>query len=335
MNTPPPDSNGQPPIEYAQSLMAAGDWAAAAKIWWGIAQQAETGGASGGAIDRPTAAMAYSEHGRCCLESGQLEQAQSSLQIAKTIQPDFILAWRLLGWVAARRWDWQLAAEQWRAVLNTDLQPAEEAEALLAHISALAELKEFEEASAAIERLRKVSDEPYVIQAQRALLAEKKGDLKTAAATWLEIAQAKQKAKQDDPLAWTSHARFCLYLGEFGTAKQSLERVFALDSGFAPARQVLASIATEQRDWPLAVEQWRAVLAAGPTEAALPEVLYALIGALIELDEFSEAEPLLKRLGEVQVDPRNDLELRAAMSERQGEWDKAGKLWLDIALLSG
>ena len=329
MNPPTMEQNEQPPIETAQSLAAEGDWDSAAAIWWRVAQEAEH-------TDKPTAALAYSEHGRCMLELGSFDQAQSSLQLAKTIQPDFMLAYRLLGWVAAARGDWRLAAAQWRAVLETEPPAPEQAEALVNLALALMELQDFDGAAAAQERLAAVTDDPHLAREQRALLAEKRGDLKSAVAQWLEIAED----KQDDPAAWTSHARFCLYLGEFGIAKTSLDRAFALQPGFLPARQVLASIATEQRDWPLAAEQWRAILEShtqdsSAPDTALAETLYALIGALIELDKFSEAEPLLKRLTQAQTDPRNALELQAAMAERRGHWDQAGKLWLDIALLSG
>lgn len=310
-------------IALAQSLAAEGDWTAAGEVWLKVARDAE-------GQDQPTAALAYTEHGRCCLETGRLEQAQASLQIAKTIAPESMLAYRLLGWVAAARGDWRLAAEQWQAVLATQLQAPEEAEALVNLATALVELEDWQGAAAAQDRLAKVSDDPLAVQEQRALLAERQGDLEAAAALWLGMAEA----RRDHALSWTAHARICLYLGEFGAAKGALERAFALDPGFAPARQVLASIATEQRDWPLAAEQWQAVLDAGPTEAALPEVLYALAGARIEMDDYAAATPLLERLAEVQTDPRNALELNAAMLERQGKWDQAGKLWLDIALLS-
>lgn len=310
-------------IALAQSLAAEGEWTQAGEVWLRLAKEAE-------GRDQPTAALAYTEHGRSCLETGRLEQAQASLQIAKTIAPESMLAYRLLGWVAGARGDWRLAAEQWQAVLAAQPQAPEEAEALVNLATALMALEDWQGAEAAQDRLAKVSDDPLAVKEQQALLAEKRGDLEAAAALWLGIAEA----RRDDPLAWTAQARICLYLGEFGAAKDALERVFALDAGFAPARQVLASIANEQRDWPLAAEQWQALLDAGPTKAALPEVLYALAGARIEMDDYAAATPLLERLAEVQTDPRNALELRAAMLERQGKWDQAGKLWLDIALLS-
>ena len=323
--------HGQTPLERAQSLATAGDWHAAAAVWQSIAQA--------NAGDAGDAALAYSEHGRCCLELGRLDEAQASLRQAQQLQADFMLAYRLLGWVAAALRDWRLAAEQWRAVLASDPPAAEQAEALVALIRALLELEDFAAAGDAVERLAIAADNPLVAKEQRALLAEKQDDLKTAAALRLQLAEAKQAdphaAASAKASAWTDHARICLYLGEFGAAKASLEHAFTLDANFIPARHILGRIATEQRDWPTAAAQWRAVLAADPQPPALAEVLYDFGGALIEMDAFTEAEATIERLAQVEEDKRNSLELRAALAEKQGEWDKAGKLWLDIALLSG
>ena len=128
----------------AQALMAAEDWAGAAEHWLAMAQGAaavaesaqhaaphdtSAGGQQQAApqVQPETAAIAWAEYGRCCLQLGRLVAANEALHAALQQQPQLLLARKLLGWVAAEQGDLLLAAREWRAVLAVAVQALTEA----------------------------------------------------------------------------------------------------------------------------------------------------------------------------------------------------------------
>ena len=318
------EAQRQQALEQAEALTTAGDWPAAEAAWLSLAQSSES--------EAPkTAAIAWAEHGRCCMSQGRLDEAKTSLLKAQSVQPDAVLAYRLLGYVAADQQDWNLAAEQWEAVLKNPLPPPEQAEALAASARAFIELEDFKQAATALGRLVVGGGDWRATQELRALLAERQEDWNAAALLWLDVA----KKEPDDPVAWTSHARFCLYLHRNAECKSSVERALAAQPDYIPARAIGGRLASAQRDWPSAASHWRAVLEASSEPAAVAEALYDLINALIELDEFTEAETLITRLEEAEPDRRKPLEMQAVIAEKKSEWNTAADLWREIALLSG
>ena len=126
------------------------------------------------------------EEGRQCLHEGRLDEAEGLLKGVLEQQPDYILARKLLGWVAAEQQNWGLAAEQWRTVLNAldaethcaepqalyaepqaldaepqalDAEPQALAEALTALATALMMQGDFAEASDLLNRLEALCED--------------------------------------------------------------------------------------------------------------------------------------------------------------------------------
>ena len=92
-------------------------------------------------------ASAALEEGRRLLLLGRLGEAEGELERALGVRPGYVLAWKLLAWVAAERGDWPRAAAQWRRVLETPLEAAELTEARQSLAIALGFTGEFAEAN--------------------------------------------------------------------------------------------------------------------------------------------------------------------------------------------
>ena len=107
-----------------------------------------------------TSPVVWTELGRCCLQLGQLRQAEASLKRALQFQADYYPAHKMLGYLAMEQQQWAQAARQWQGALSQELNSAEQAEALHALIVTYSELGKFDEAKQLLHRLRTASAEP-------------------------------------------------------------------------------------------------------------------------------------------------------------------------------
>ena len=85
------------------------------------------------------------------------------------------------------------------------------------------------------------------------------------------------------------------------------------------ARRLLACVAIEQQDWPLAAERWRTVLAAELGPAELTEARRGLALALIELGQRDEASQLIAQLAATEDGPVIALELKEALASKYND----------------
>ena len=134
----------------------------------------------GGRLRRQADVLA--EEGRRQLLLGHHGQARAACLQARRLWPQHRLARKLLGWIATEQGNWPAAARQWRALLASRLNPAEEAEALNALALALIYLGAFKEAGALLDRLEAMPSGGLMAQEQRLLLAQKSLDDKAHAA---------------------------------------------------------------------------------------------------------------------------------------------------------
>ena len=140
------------------------------------------------------------EAGRKHLHHGRLDKAASVLSQVLAVQPDYAPARKLLGFAAAERRDWRLAAACWRAVLAAEPAAAERAEAQHAVSAALLELGELKEAASQLDALRATAHGRTLYRnsalRMRAEAASKQQDWPAAEALWREFAAI---ALEDNP----------------------------------------------------------------------------------------------------------------------------------------
>ena len=99
----------------AHARLAAEDLAGASEIWRQLGEHNND-------------PLAWTEHGRILVQQGQTQAAQTAFERALTIEPNYLLAHRLLGWVATEERDWRSAAARWRKVLQLGTRQAALAE---------------------------------------------------------------------------------------------------------------------------------------------------------------------------------------------------------------
>lgn len=218
---------------------------------------------------------------------------------------------------------WKLAASLWDECIQrfgTGEQPWWQSN----YARALIELKEFDEAGKVLQRL--VLDHPDFSPgyANRATLACRQGAWQLAAEQW---GACISRFDDEDQPGWSSsYARALIELDKFDEAESVLEKLRIKYPDFSPGYACLACLAMSQQSWNKAADSWKICVQHVDINTQ-PGWYVNYASALIELQQYDEAELILEKVLINNSDFFFAHLCMATLSSRQHKWELAVERW--------
>lgn len=130
----------------------------------------------------------WTGHARCCVQLKEFADAETSIDKALELNPDYNPAQILAAKVAAQQGKWPTAVKMFRRVMETETESKTKTNAKIDLIGALAKTGEFKEANDMLSALLAASPKNEALLQLRLLLARRRGDLAAVRKEWTTLA---------------------------------------------------------------------------------------------------------------------------------------------------